>query len=406
MKILHTSDWHLGKRLESFSRIEEQREVMDEICDIALQQNVDVVLVAGDLFDTINPPTEAVELLYHTLKRLTNNGQCAVVAIAGNHDSPDRIEAPDPLARECGIVFAGYPNSQITPFCLDSGIKVLRSDSGFVELQLPRCNAPLRLFLTPYANEVRLRMCLGQENNEQELRNVLTDHWVKGALQYADGEGVNVLMTHLFMIKEGTTPPEEPEDEKSILYVGGAQTVFSESIPPSIQYTALGHLHRRQVIDQTNGPVVYSGSPLAYSFSEANQDKYVILADVEPGQKAVVTSVELKKCRRLLRKRFEEVQTAVNWLIENPDVYVELTIVSDNFLSAAERRQLNDAHARIVAIIPEVRNLDLQTYQVPQIDVSRSMEELFVDFFQHSKQQQPNERIMNLFKELLAEDNA
>ena len=100
MKILHTSDWHLGKRLEEFSRLEEQKAVMQEICEIAEREQADAVIVAGDLFDTFNPPTEAIDLLYKTLKRLTANGRRPVIAIAGNHDSPDRIEAPDPLARD------------------------------------------------------------------------------------------------------------------------------------------------------------------------------------------------------------------------------------------------------------------------------------------------------------------
>ncbi len=110
MKMLHTSDWHLGKRLEDFSRLEEQKAVMQEICEIAEREQVDVVIVAGDLFDTFNPPTEAVDLLYKTLKRLTANGRRPVIAIAGNHDSPDRIEAPDPLAASADHL-AGYPTS-------------------------------------------------------------------------------------------------------------------------------------------------------------------------------------------------------------------------------------------------------------------------------------------------------
>jgi DNA repair protein SbcD/Mre11 len=161
MKILHTSDWHLGKRLDDFSRMEEQQVVLLEICEIAERENVNVVLVAGDLFDTFNPPTEAVDLFYKTLKRLTNNGRRPLIAIAGNHDSPDRIEAPDPLARECGIIFAGYPNTKVTSFELDSGLKILTSDEGFLELQLPETNVPLRILLTPYANEYRLKTCLG-----------------------------------------------------------------------------------------------------------------------------------------------------------------------------------------------------------------------------------------------------
>jgi exonuclease SbcD len=104
LRILHTADWHLGKKLDHFSRLEEQKLVMAEICDIADAQNVDVVIVAGDLFDTFNPPAEAQDLFYKTLFRLTNNGKRAVVAIAGNHDMPERVEAPNPLAEMNGII--------------------------------------------------------------------------------------------------------------------------------------------------------------------------------------------------------------------------------------------------------------------------------------------------------------
>src|SRR5690606_20256230 len=109
MKILHTGDWHLGKRLDHFSRLDEQRAVLSEICEIADKEKVDAVIVAGDLFDAFNPPVEAMELLYRTLRKLSHEGRRPVIAIAGNHDSADRIDAPDTLARECGILFIGYP---------------------------------------------------------------------------------------------------------------------------------------------------------------------------------------------------------------------------------------------------------------------------------------------------------
>ena len=171
MKLLHTSDWHLGKRLENFSRLEEQQAVLQEICEIADEEQVDAVLVAGDLFDTFNPSTDAVDLFYKTLKKLSGNGKRPVIAIAGNHDSPDRIEAPDPLARECGIIFAGYPNSNVPDFELETGLKILKSEKGFIEIGLPGNPVPLRILLTPYANEFRLKTYLGEENSEEELRD-------------------------------------------------------------------------------------------------------------------------------------------------------------------------------------------------------------------------------------------
>ena len=156
MKILHTADWHLGKRLDNYSRIEEQIEVMNEICEIADEQNIDLVLVAGDLFDTFNPSVEAVELFYKTLKRLANNGQRPVIAIAGNHDSPDRIDAPDPLARECGIILIGHPNTKVQEFKLPK-FEISNSVEGFIELKLNHIKFPVRIIHTSYANEIRLK---------------------------------------------------------------------------------------------------------------------------------------------------------------------------------------------------------------------------------------------------------
>ena len=405
MKLLHTSDWHLGKRLDDFSRLEEQQAVLQEICEIAEREQADAVLVAGDLFDTFNPPIEAVDLLYKTLKRLTNNGHRPVIAIAGNHDSPDRIESPDPLARECGIVFAGYPNSQVTPLELESGLKVVRSEEGFLELQLPGTNVPLRILLTPYANEYRLKTCLGVENSEEELRAVLQEKWQGLAGRFCDGNGVNVLVSHLFMVKKGEEVPEEPEEEKPILHVGGAQVIYSENIPGQVQYTALGHLHRMQRVDSAPCQVYYSGSPLSYSFSEANQKKYVLLVGAEPGQIVDVREIELTKGKRLLRKRAEGLEEALQWLGENQDVLVELTLVTDTFLTAMERRQLNAVHSGIVSIIPEVTNAtNLVGSRQKQIDLSRSMEELFCDYFRHDKGQEPNDEIKSLFTEILAEE--
>ncbi|HOO85741.1 MAG TPA: exonuclease subunit SbcD, partial [Prolixibacteraceae bacterium] len=243
MKILHTSDWHLGKRLANFERIEEQQLFLDELIEIANTQQADAVLVAGDLFDTFNPPTQAVELFYKKLKQLSNNGLRPIIAIAGNHDSPDRIEAPDPLARECGILFAGYPNSKMAPFELESGLKIIHSTESFVELKLPNCEVPLRLLLTPYANELRLKTFLNQTDSEEELRLQLQKSWSQLAEQFCDNKGVNVLMTHLFVVQKDAPLPDEPDDEKPILHVGGAQAIYTENIPPQIQYTALGHLH-------------------------------------------------------------------------------------------------------------------------------------------------------------------
>lgn len=402
MKILHTADWHLGKRLENHSRIAEQRLVMDEIVAIADREQVDMVIIAGDLFDTFNPPIEAEELFYHTLRKLSDGGKRIVVALAGNHDSPDRIEAPDPLARDMGIFFAGYPSIHIKPITLPSGIRITKSEDGFVEIMLPQVNYPVRLLLTPYANEFRLRAYLGEENQEQAMRDMLQQRWAELASRYCYEKGINVLATHLFMMKEGQAAPEEPEDEKPILHVGGAQAVYSSNIPPEIQYTALGHLHRHHHVDKKEKNIWYSGSPLSYSFSEANQDKYVNIAELSPGQPINVVSVKLEKGKRLLRQRFENVEEAVSWLATHQEELVELTMATDDYLTAQDRKTLYKAHPGIITIIPEIKN-KVSAASRKTIDLQQSMDNLFELYFRHQHGQSPNEELMALFKEIQAE---
>ena len=407
MKILHTSDWHLGKSLGNISRHPEQVEVLNEICEIADQEKVDAVLIAGDLFDTFNPPVDSVELFYRTVKRLANNGKRVVVAIAGNHDSPERIESPDPLARECGIIFLGYPTTKVHPFSLPSGLAVTKSDEGFIEIAIPGQNTPLRILVTPYANERRLRSYLGTENSEEMLRQILETRWKQMYEKHCDDQGVNILIAHLFMTAQTGEKLEEPDDEKPILDLGGAQAIFRDNLPDKIQYVALGHLHRNIVSSHGDTPVVYSGSPLSYSLSDLEPHKSVTLIDLDSGKAAKQRSIELNSGRKVHRKTFLSVVDAITWLEANPKSLVELTIQSDTYLTAEERKSIYSAHDGIVEIIPIV--LNAETADAPSIDaasLSKSVEELFRDYFKHQKGQEPNDQILSLLREVLKVEEA
>ena len=398
MKILHTADWHLGKRLDRFSRLEEQVSVMNEIVEIADQQKVDLVLVAGDLFDNFNPSVDAVELFYKTLKRLSNNGKRPVVAISGNHDSPSLIDAPDPLARECGIILIGYPNAKIQEFELEN-FKVSKSAAGFLELKINGIDFPIRILHTPYANEVRLKQYLG-ENKEDALNEVLAENWKSLADEFCDGNGINLLMAHLYMNKRGAEFLEEPEGEKPIK-IGNADMIFSDAIPSQIQYTALGHLHAYRNIGTEEKPVIYSSSPLSYSFSEAGQTKYVSIIDAQPNQNVSVEKIELKSGKALHRKTFDSVENAISWLSENPKTLVELTLESETFLKAEDRKLLYQSHSGIVHLIPKVKNQDSKQKQITEINLNQDIKELFKDYFKSKNaNQEPNDEIMDLFNEI------
>lgn len=399
MKILHTADWHLGKRLDNYSRIEEQIEVMNEICEIADEQNVDLVLVAGDLFDTFNPSVEAVELFYKTLKRLAKNGQRPVVAIGGNHDSPDRIDAPDPLARECGIILIGHPNTKVQEFKLPE-FEISNSVEGFIELKLNKIKFPIRIIHTAYANEIRLKQYFDEEK-EQQLNAILASKWQDLATNFCDINGVNLLMTHLYMNKKGQELLEEPEGEKPIK-IGNADLVFSDGIPAQIQYTALGHLHAFNNVGTTEKPVVYSSSPLCYSFSEAGQTKYVSIIEANPNENVSFEKIELKKGKPLVRKTFDSVENAVEWLNDHQNTLVELTLESETFLKAEDRKLIYQSHPGIIHLIPKVKNQKNLENQAKEINLNQNMEDLFQDYFKSKNgNQEPNDDLKNLFNEIL-----
>lgn len=401
MKILHTADWHLGKRLESFSRLPEQKLVMQEIVSIANAENVDLVLIAGDLYDNFNPSTEAVELFYKTLKQLSNDAKRPVIAIAGNHDSPDRIDAPDPLAKECGIILIGHPHAEVSLFGLDN-FRVSKSDKGFLELILPHLDYPVRLLHTAYANEIRLKEYLGEDHRALTLNQILKDNWCDLADRYCDENGINLLMAHLFMMKKGMPKPEEPEGEKPIM-IGNADMIYSEIVPAQIQYTALGHLHNYQNIGTEEKPIVYSSSSLCYSFSEAGQTKSVNIIEVEPNQNPTVKRLILQYGRALHRKTFDKVDDAVQWLTENPDCLVELSIESDTFLKAEDRKRLYQSHDGIIHLIPKLKNTEKDFFNSEKtIDLHENIDVLFKDYFKSKNNNlEPNEELMSILKEII-----
>lgn len=404
MKILHTADWHLGKRLQEYSRLEEQKLVLDEICQIADRENIDLVLLAGDIFDTFNPAHEAVELLYRTLRRLSKNGTRPILAISGNHDSTQFVEAPDPLARELGIFFYSRYDSVIPCGKLDSGVEILRSESGFVEIQLPQVDFPVRVILAPYANEVSLRTYLGEENREEEFRKLLASKWQDLADRYCDEQGLNLFVGHFFFMKEGEKPETEPESERPILHVGGTQALFTQNIPSQIQYAALGHLHRYHDVGHDSIPVVYSSSPLAYSFSEADQEKKVVLIEAQAGQPVTYSPIGLKQGRPLYRVKFDSLADTLTWLEANPYCFVEITFVADESIDAATRKAIVKAHDGIVSLIPQLKNTGAQeSFSLHVDDLGKDMETLFRMYYKSEKGQEPNAQLLGLFKEIISQ---
>lgn len=271
MRVLHTSDWHLGRVFHGAPLLTDQRRALTRVVDIARAAAVDVVVVAGDVYDRAIPPADAVDLLADALGELRATG-AVVVAITGNHDSPNRVGALDPLLRAGGVTLRG----RFDPSC---PVVVPAADGGpdLVVHPVP--------YLEPLAVPVEQRADVGRDDGDGLSRRA-TQHqvvaWALGAVRgdlAARGSVRSVVVGHAFVAGAA------PSDSERELSVGGVDRIPAD-VFAGITYTALGHLHRSQEVSDR---IAYSGSLLPYSFSET-QPASVRLVDLAPDG-AVATEV-------------------------------------------------------------------------------------------------------------------
>ncbi|MBW7460102.1 exonuclease subunit SbcD, partial [Paenibacillus sepulcri] len=195
MRILHTADWHFGRSLEGRSRLDEQAAFVDELATLVKAEDIDLVLLAGDVYDSVNPPAAAEQLFYEALSKLADGGRRTVAVIAGNHDHPERVAASSPLAARSGIRLVGLPSDR------PREVDVVRTGERAVIAALP------------YPSESRLRELLSEETDEALLRTAYSER--VGRLMRKLGESftpdtVNLAMSHIYVLGGLETDSERP----------------------------------------------------------------------------------------------------------------------------------------------------------------------------------------------------
>jgi len=387
MRILHTADWHLGSTLEGRDREEEQAAVLEEIVEIAREEDVDLVLVAGDVYDRYTPPAWAESLLYETLARFAEGGR-RVVVLAGNHDSPERIAAAQPLAYERGIHLVGHVPEKPLLF----------------EAHRPVRGTPERVAVlpVPYVSEARLREVIyaveeGSGPNDQSAYAAKMRQIFGRLLTSVPAEVPAVLAAHLFVLGGSTSDSERP------IEVGGAYALAPEDFPP-VAYVALGHLHRPQRLPAP-ATGAYSGSPLALSFSEAGQSKRVVLVTWEGSPpRARLTWLPLRRGKPLVRHTFlGGAEELLRYARSDADreAWVEVVVHTPVPLDPEVVREVRRRHPGILIIRPVLPETARESISVT---ADRPPEELFRRFYrERTGGKDPEEDLVRLFLELLAE---
>jgi len=404
MRILHTSDWHLGRLLEQINRIDEQKEFITCLCKTADDEKIDLVLVAGDIFDTYNPSAAAEELFYEAIDKLSGKGKRAVIVIAGNHDNPERLCAASPLAYKNGIILLGYPGSSPDKYKSScETVKIIDCGPGWIELHIDNCSHNAVVITLPYPSESRLEEILSDDVDENKMQKAYSDKigdiLNKLAGKFRD-DTVNLVVSHLF-IRGGST-----SDSERTIQVGGALTVDPEVLPEKAHFIALGHLHRAQKVKGAPCPAYYSGSPLAYSFSEAGYSKVVYIIDAEPGKDADIREVYLD-CGKPLKKWVAEkgIEQAIKWCEEKRDInaWVDLEIYTDRAFSMEEQKKLRELHPGIISIKPVINaeQRELPDYENRE---GRKIDELFRDYYKSRTGVEISDELMQVFLETINED--
>ena len=378
MKILHTSDWHIGKVVNDFSLIEDQAFFLDGLCALISKENPDVVLISGDLYDRSIPPIEAVKLLDKTLSKIVCELQTKVFAISGNHDSPTRLSFGTSLLEKQGLVIKTEHKKEMEKV-------TLRDEYGEVNF-----------YFLPFVESVYLKRDF--ENETFSSLNDVFNRYIEYNGENIDKNSRNVLLAHGFF----STLDKEKALKDSIFSasetsVGACDLINAQKISELFDYTALGHLHASQKVAEN---VRYSGSILKYSDSETSQNKSVTIVELNEKNNVQIRTVKIPTLRDMKRVigTFEEVSKN-----EKSDDYVFVTLTDETYIMDASNK-LRNIYPNLMGVNFTCLEKENDLSEVnAQILREKTTQELFLDFYKsimpsqmNDEQQQIMDRIIKI----------
>lgn len=370
MKIMHLSDLHIGKKVNEYSMLQDQINILKEILRIIDDEKVETVIIAGDVYDRSLPPNEALELFDEFLYQLSSRN-VNVFVISGNHDSPERISYGGRMMTENKIFLSPVYDGNVKPITLND-------DYGEVNF-----------YLLPFVRPADIRRYFPDENIEN-----YTDA-VKVAIDNmnVDFSERNILVTHQFV-----TGAELSESEDII--VGGTDNVSGE-VFDGFDYVALGHIHREQTVGKDN--IRYCGTPLKYSFSETKNIKSVTILDFNDKGNIEYSKIPLTPFRdmREIRGTYYELTLKSSYESTNTEDYLHITLTDEE--------DIPDAIGKLRSIYPNIMKLDydnLRTRGSGTVDAIENIEskspfELFADLFKQQNNQDMSEEQEEIMRNLI-----
>lgn len=381
MRILHTSDWHIGHRLYERGRIEEHRQFLDWLLKTLQENAVDVLLVSGDVFDTALPSSAATDLYYQFLFRLYRDTHACAVITAGNHDSPRTLAAPREFLRMGRIHVVG-----------------LASEPTECVFTLPPENPSVAIAAVPYLSENELSHISfeTEPDRAERYRERLKEFYRQCVEGMAPGIP-KILMGHFF-VHGGTVG-----DSERNIQIGGTTALQISDFPDDMTYVALGHLHRPHAISGTSYPVQYAGSPIPLRFNEANYSKKVYLLDVSASDDVQVEEIEIPVFKQLhtVTGNLDEVRSAAmssEW--DGTYIQVQLRLNQPAVGIGDELRGMFHHHGGEVLSVEIELPAQTERQEIPIEDMQQPTEN-FELFYKEKFDKTPDELMMKTFDELL-----
>jgi len=383
VRALHTSDWHIGKKLGRYERSNDERSAITEVAEIADAEAVDLVLHSGDLFDRPQPPIESLDLALRGLVRLTDGGRRPVVIIAGNHDAPGLFDALAPFLASANVHLVGSIKRP--------------DDGGVLDLETPGGRAVVSCF--PFLREGRAFEVWAPVDEHykryaDKLRRI-SEEYSRYATDLAGNDGVTFLVAHFLVGGAKVHGHGAPRGERE-LHMGETYAATPDAIPPGPQYVALGHIHAPQKVPGARVPAEYAGSLLELDFGEAGEQKRVVVVDVEPGLPARTRSVPLTAGRRLLRPKGAWADILGTDGVH--DAYLDLTVETAGPDPGLAERAL-DEFDYLVKVRAEYDRPDPERVE----RAGRSLDDLYRAYYEDRHGVAPSEALLDAFDEVAEE---
>lgn len=404
MRILHTADWHIGAKTDDRDRFEEQKDALRQLVNHAKNYNVDMVLIAGDIYNNLVPSAEDEELFYKTVVDLSRNGDCAVVAIAGNHDDPKRLSNANIFADKFGIYLVGSTdNIKIDSSRRDTNIFAVNSGKGFIEFET-RNGEKCILALLPYPSYYRYKE-IKKEN--QNFQDKVAEWLAPGVSQFRD-DTINITMAHCMSYGISL----EPEEFMSYTTLSTTFNYVDQKLfNNKAQYTALGHIHKTLAVNKDRN-IFYSGS-LINQFFDNNAPTNILIVDLDKNgvQNIIKQPLDVK-----ILKQFSvsSVSQAHKVLAENPNDLIKVVIENvdtvdgdiDNseytpYITPSDLKNLRKQHPNLVTLSVITNEARAYCEFTSKKDLSNA--EIFEHFVKSKTGNEPDDDVKELFLSLMSE---